>query len=232
MKYELVYILTPKLSEEDAKAEADALLKKMEEKGVNSERQDFWGRRKLAYEINHLDHGYYVLSVFESAPSVPGEIEHMLQIEKNVLRSLIVQYEKEAQGTPTDEVKEEQKEGEEKEESKEEKTDKEKKETAKEPQKKEEPKQEELEKEEETTEEKGESSEEEPKEEKEEKEKSVVKPVKEEEVEEKSEEKKESEEKTEKTEEPEKKKKNEEKKSKDELEIDIDKRLDDILDKI
>lgn len=96
MKYELVFILSPKLAEADAKKEVEELQSKFKEFGATIEREDFWGKRKLAYEINHLSHGYYHLVVFEAENDVPGKIERQLNIEKNVIRSMIVAYEGES----------------------------------------------------------------------------------------------------------------------------------------
>lgn len=93
MKYELVYILTPKLTEDEAKKEADLIGKKLTEKGAKIERQDFWGKKKLAYQIKKLDHGYYVLVVFESESEVPVLVEKMFHEDEKILRTLIVKYE-------------------------------------------------------------------------------------------------------------------------------------------
>lgn len=105
MKYELVFILSPKLSEADAKKEASELQKKFETMGAKIEREDFWGKRKLAYEIDYLSHGYYYLVVFESESDVPSKIEAQLNIEKNVIRSMVVAYEGESQMTDNQEAK-------------------------------------------------------------------------------------------------------------------------------
>lgn len=51
---------------------------------------DEWGKRKLAYEINYEDEGYYVLYNFESKPDFPAEFERVINITDGVLRSLVV----------------------------------------------------------------------------------------------------------------------------------------------
>ena len=48
-----------------------------------------WGKRRLAYEIEDETEGYYVLYNFESTPDYPVEIERRLNINENVLRSLV-----------------------------------------------------------------------------------------------------------------------------------------------
>ena len=49
-----------------------------------------WGRRRLAYEIQDISEGYYVLVYFNAAPDAPREIERLLRIYAAVLRFLIV----------------------------------------------------------------------------------------------------------------------------------------------
>ena len=47
------------------------------------------GKRKLAYEINYISEGYYVLVKFTSAPDFPAELDRILGITEGVIRSLI-----------------------------------------------------------------------------------------------------------------------------------------------
>ena len=50
---------------------------------------DEWGKRKLAYEINYLTEGYYVLVKFTSGPEFPAELDRVLGITDGVIRSLV-----------------------------------------------------------------------------------------------------------------------------------------------
>jgi len=47
------------------------------------------GKRRLAYEINYLTEGYYVLVKFSSSPDFPAELDRILGITDSVIRSLI-----------------------------------------------------------------------------------------------------------------------------------------------
>ena len=47
------------------------------------------GKRKLAYEINYISEGYYVLVKFTSAPEFPAELDRILGITEGVIRSMI-----------------------------------------------------------------------------------------------------------------------------------------------
>ena len=51
---------------------------------------DEWGKRRLAYPINDLNDGYYVLMTFSAKPEFPRELDRILRITDGVMRSLIV----------------------------------------------------------------------------------------------------------------------------------------------
>ena len=51
-----------------------------------------WGKRKLAYPINDLTEGYYVLVEFKSAPEFPAELERILGITDGIMRSIVVKH--------------------------------------------------------------------------------------------------------------------------------------------
>ena len=60
----------------------------IEQNGTIDE-MDEWGKRKLAYEINYLTEGYYVLVKFTSGPEFPAELDRVLGITDGVIRSLV-----------------------------------------------------------------------------------------------------------------------------------------------
>ena len=49
---------------------------------------DEWGKRRLAYPINDKPEGYYVVVYFKSEPDFPAELERLLNIDENIMRSL------------------------------------------------------------------------------------------------------------------------------------------------
>lgn len=87
--YEVLYIINPTLGEEDTAAVVTRFKELAEEHGTVSE-IDEWGKRKLAYLINDLDEGYYVLMTFSSDPAFPAELDRLMRINPNVMRSIIV----------------------------------------------------------------------------------------------------------------------------------------------
>ena len=85
--YEVVYILDPNLGEENTAAMVAKFL--VENNGTLAE-IDEWGKRRLAYPINDLNDGYYVLMTFSAKPEFPRELDRILRITDGVMRSLIV----------------------------------------------------------------------------------------------------------------------------------------------
>ena len=49
-----------------------------------------WGKRRLAYPINDMPEGYYVVVTFKSEPAFPAEFERLAKIDENVLRSMVI----------------------------------------------------------------------------------------------------------------------------------------------
>ena len=87
-KYELMYIINPNLTEEETAAVVEKFKTLVEQNGTLDEMEEM-GKRKLAYEINYLSEGYYVLVKFTSAPEFPAELDRVLGITDGVMRSLI-----------------------------------------------------------------------------------------------------------------------------------------------
>ena len=89
-KYELALVVTAKI-EDDARA---AVVEKAKEYitragGTVTEVED-WGKKKLAYEIQKMNEGFYYFIQFDAEPDVPAEVEADVRIMDNVLRFLCV----------------------------------------------------------------------------------------------------------------------------------------------
>ena len=52
-----------------------------------------WGKKRLAYEIQHMREGFYYFIQFEAETTAPAEIERHMRIMDNVLRYLVVKKE-------------------------------------------------------------------------------------------------------------------------------------------
>ncbi len=88
--YEVLYIVKPDM-EEEARA---ALISKFSELVTNNggevENIDEWGSRKLAYAINYITEGYYVLMNFKANSDFPAELDRLMRINENIMRNMIV----------------------------------------------------------------------------------------------------------------------------------------------
>ena len=87
-KYELMYIVNSTLGEEEIAAVVEKFKALVEQHGTLDE-MELMGKRRLAYEINYLTEGYYVLIKFSSNPDFPAELDRILGITDGVIRSLI-----------------------------------------------------------------------------------------------------------------------------------------------
>ncbi len=87
-KYEILYIINPTLDEEGIKAMVEKFKAMVEAEGTLTSIEE-WGKRRLAYPINDLNEGYYVLMTCEAKPELPAEIDRVMKISENVMRSLI-----------------------------------------------------------------------------------------------------------------------------------------------
>ncbi|WP_289128990.1 30S ribosomal protein S6, partial [uncultured Clostridium sp.] len=79
-KYETIFILHPSFDEEAVKANIEKFQGVIENGGGKVENVDFWGKRKLAYEINKVNEGYYTLINFEANPELPKELDRVFRI--------------------------------------------------------------------------------------------------------------------------------------------------------
>ena len=87
--YELLYFVAPSIDEESRLAVMKRIETALAEGNGVVDNVDNWGKRKLAYEINYISEGYYVLVKFTSGPDFPAELDRVLGITDGILRSLI-----------------------------------------------------------------------------------------------------------------------------------------------
>ncbi len=89
-KYELALVLNAKI-EDDARA---AVLERAKEyitrAGGTVTEVEEWGKKRLAYEVQKMNEGYYYFIQFEADTKVPAAVEQDVRILDNVLRFLCV----------------------------------------------------------------------------------------------------------------------------------------------
>ena len=86
-KYEVLYIIDATIGEEATAALVEKFKAMVEAEGTLSN-IDEWGKRRLAYEINDMTEGYYVLMNMETKPEFPAELERVMKITEGVMRVL------------------------------------------------------------------------------------------------------------------------------------------------
>ena len=89
-KYETLFILNTSLEEEAKKAIIEKFKGVIENGGGTVENVDFWGKRKLAYEIAKVSEGYYTLINFTAGTELPRELDRIFRITDGVIRHIIV----------------------------------------------------------------------------------------------------------------------------------------------
>lgn len=87
-KYEVLYIIDPNLDEEGTAAIVEKFKAMVEAEGTLTGIEE-WGKRRLAYPINDIPEGYYVLMTCECKPDLPAELDRVFKITEGVMRSLI-----------------------------------------------------------------------------------------------------------------------------------------------
>jgi len=88
-KYEVMYIIHPEVEQENVQA----LVEKFNgiiSNGGEITKSDVIGKRRLAYEINKLRDGYFVLVHFNATTEIINELDRVMKISDEVIRSLIV----------------------------------------------------------------------------------------------------------------------------------------------
>ena len=51
---------------------------------------DEWGKRRFAYPIEDMNEGYYTVVTFKSESAFPAELQRLMNIDENVLRTMVI----------------------------------------------------------------------------------------------------------------------------------------------
>lgn len=88
--YELMYIVRPELDDEAVRAAVTRVRGMIEAQNGEVVKTTLWGKRRLAYEVDHLRDGHYVLVVLHLDGDHVAPLERALRIDETVFRHLIV----------------------------------------------------------------------------------------------------------------------------------------------
>jgi len=93
--YDIVVLLTPDLSEDEAAKVTADYRKILTDGGAEVVKDDAWGRRKLAYAIGRKRDAYYHHFQVRAEPAIVTETERRLKLSDQVLRHLAVRADEE-----------------------------------------------------------------------------------------------------------------------------------------
>lgn len=89
-QYEMMIILDPSLEERTVQPSLDQFLKVVTSAGGTVDKVDVWGRRRLAYEIDHKAEGIYTVVDLVAEPDTVKELDRQLSLNEAVMRTKIM----------------------------------------------------------------------------------------------------------------------------------------------
>jgi small subunit ribosomal protein S6 len=89
-RYEMMIILDPSLEERTVQPSLEPFLNVVTTAGGTVEKIDVWGRRRLAYDIDHKSEGIYTVIDLVSEPDAVKELDRQLGLNEAVLRTKII----------------------------------------------------------------------------------------------------------------------------------------------
>ena len=92
-KYELMYILSSAVSDNDAPAVADEVSKFITDAGGKLLSHEMMGKKKLAYPIKKTRNGFYILQTFDLEGGKLQGLDNKLRSIEPIIRSMVVNVE-------------------------------------------------------------------------------------------------------------------------------------------
>jgi small subunit ribosomal protein S6 len=91
--YELLFVVKPTLTEEEVKGRLEFVKEVLTKNGAEIKTVDEMGVRKLAYEIEKQERGYYFVIYFVGNPAGIDEVLRNLRLDENIIRFLNLKFE-------------------------------------------------------------------------------------------------------------------------------------------
>ncbi len=89
-KYEVMYIIRPDLEDGDREALIEKINRVFTENNSEVTNVDEWGTRELAYEIDKLRKGYYVVLNVKATPEAVSEFERVINLQEDIIRYIMI----------------------------------------------------------------------------------------------------------------------------------------------
>ena len=87
--YETLFAISGNFTEEEYNAVKEKFVNLVNDNATDVTVNE-WGKRRLAYPINYITEGYYVLLTFKSEPSFPHELTRVFGITEGVIRNMTI----------------------------------------------------------------------------------------------------------------------------------------------
>jgi small subunit ribosomal protein S6 len=89
-KYEIMLILPPDADDAVVGVVTDRITQTLSERGGEVVKVDRWGRRRMAYQIDHHSEGYYLVAELQAEPEAVKELDRVLALLDEVVRFKVV----------------------------------------------------------------------------------------------------------------------------------------------
>ncbi len=87
--YECLYIVHPAAQEAELKSSSEKYSKIIADNGGTLNKAEVLGKRQLAYRVNNLREGSYILLRFEGGNETLSELEHNMRVDDRVFRHMV-----------------------------------------------------------------------------------------------------------------------------------------------
>jgi small subunit ribosomal protein S6 len=85
-----MFIVDPRLDDAAIQQSLDRFVAIVTERGGELTKLDHWGRRKMTFEMNHLNEGYYAVADLQAEPQAMDELDRVLRLADELMRHKIV----------------------------------------------------------------------------------------------------------------------------------------------
>lgn len=92
--YEVIFIVKP-MEEEATNAVIEKFSKLIAANGGTIDKEDRWGKKRLAYEIKKCQEGFYCLFYVTCDPACVAEVDRVMKITDDILKHMIVKSDEE-----------------------------------------------------------------------------------------------------------------------------------------
>ena len=101
--YETLFVVSGNCSEEEYVALKEKFVNLVNDNATDVTVNE-WGKRRLAYAIDYITEGYYVLLNFKSEPSFPHELTRVFGITEGIIRNMTLAVETKEASEAAEEV--------------------------------------------------------------------------------------------------------------------------------